>query len=95
MKIIKNLRASARTIVFTSLGLAAVTALAGAALAAPAGHESGETVARWNKNALSVLLPTNPPELTRALAMAAQTPNGAAFIGLSSGANSNLILGNI
>lgn len=75
MKIIKNLRASARTVVFASLGLAAVTALAGAALAAPSsaphrtGHESGETVARWNKNAISVLLPTNPPELTRSLAM--------------------------
>jgi hypothetical protein len=72
MKIIKNLRASARTIVFASLGLAAVTALAAAALAAPAhktGHESGEAVARWNRNAISVLLPTNPPELTRSLAM--------------------------
>lgn len=30
---------------------------------------SGETVARWNRNAITVLLPTNPPELTRALAM--------------------------
>jgi hypothetical protein len=75
MKKIKNLRVSARTGVFASLGLAAVTALAGAALAAPSsaphktGHESGETVARWNRNAISVLLPTNPPELTRALAM--------------------------
>ena len=90
MKIIKNLRVSglapigngrggrgttARMVVFASLGLAAVTALAGAALAAPSsaphktGHESGETVARWNRNAISVLLPTNPPELTRALAM--------------------------
>jgi hypothetical protein len=75
MKIIKNLRVSARTVVFASLGLAAVTALAGAALAAPSsaphktGHKSGETVARWNRNAISVLLPTNPPELTRALAM--------------------------
>jgi len=75
MKTIKNLRVSARTVVFASLGLAAVTALAGAALAAPSsaphktGHESGETVARWNRNAISVLLPTNPPELTRSLAM--------------------------
>lgn len=75
MKIIKNLRVSARTVVFASLGLAAVTALAGAALAAPSsaphrtGHKSGETVARWNRNAISVLLPTNPPELTRSLAM--------------------------
>jgi len=75
MKIIKNLRVSARTVVFASLGLAVVTALAGAALAAPpsappmTGHESGETVARWNRNAISVLLPTNPPELTRSLAM--------------------------
>lgn len=75
MKIINNLRASARTVVFVSLGLAAVTALAGAALAIPpsaphmTGHESGETVARWNRNAISVLLPTNPPELTRSLAM--------------------------
>ena len=75
MKIIKNLRASARTVVLASLGLAAVTALVGAALAIPpsapprTGHESGETVARWNRNAISVLLPTNPPELTRALAM--------------------------
>ena len=75
MKTIKNLRVSARTVVFASLGLAAVTALAGAALAIPpsaphkTGHKSGETVARWNKNAISVLLPTNPPELTRALAM--------------------------
>ena len=75
MKKIKNLRVSARTVVFASLGLAAVTALAGAALAAPSsaahmtGHESGETVARWNRNAISVLLPTNPPELTRSLAM--------------------------
>jgi len=75
MKIIKNLRVSARTVVFASLGLAAVTALAGAALARPSsaphrtGHESGETVARWNRNAISVLLPTNPPELTRSLAM--------------------------
>jgi len=78
MKIIKNLRVSglapigngrggrgtkARTVVFASLGLAAVTALVGAALAAAphmTGHESGETVARWNKNAISVLLPTNP-----------------------------------
>ena len=62
----------ARTVVFASLGLAAVTALVGAASAAPlhnTGHQSGETVARWNKNAISVLLPTNPPELTRALAM--------------------------
>jgi hypothetical protein len=75
MKIIKNLRVSARTVVFASLGLAAVTALAGAALAAPSsaphrtGHKSGETVARWNSNAISVLFPTNPPELTRSLAM--------------------------
>ena len=72
MKKIKNLRVSARTVVFASLGLAAVTALVGAALAAPphrTGHESGETVARWNRNAISVLLPTNPPELTRSLAM--------------------------
>ena len=75
MKIIKSLRVSARTVVFASLGLAAVTALVGAALAAPpsaphmTGHESGETVARWNRNAISVLLPTNPPELTRSLAM--------------------------
>jgi len=90
MKIIKNLRVlglapigngsggigmTARTLVFASLGLAAVTALAGAALAAPfsapekTGHQSGETVARWNRNAISVLLPTNPPELTRSLAM--------------------------
>ena len=75
MKIIKNLRVSARTVVFASLGLAAVTALAGAAFAIPpsashkTGHESGETVARWNRNAISVLLPTNPPELTRSLAM--------------------------
>ena len=75
MKIIKNLRVSARTVVFASLGLAAVTALVGAALATPSsaphrtGHESGETVARWNRNAISVLLPTNPPELTRSLAM--------------------------
>jgi len=75
MKKIKNLRVSARTVVFASLGLAAVTALAGTVLAAPSsaphrtGHESGETVARWNRNAISVLLPTNPPELTRSLAM--------------------------
>ena len=75
MKKIKNLRVSARTVVFASLGLAAVTALVGAALATPSsaphrtGHESGETVARWNRNAISVLLPTNPPELTRSLAM--------------------------
>jgi len=32
-------------------------------------NPSGEVVARWNKNALSTLLPTNPPELTRSLAM--------------------------
>ena len=87
MKINNNLRVSglapigdgrggrgktARTGLFVSLGLAAVTALVGAALAAPPhnrGHESGETVARWNRNAISVLLPTNPPELTRSLAM--------------------------
>ena len=69
MKIIKNLRVSARTVVFASLGLAAVTALFGAAAPHKTGHESGETVARWNRNAISVLLPTNPPELTRALAM--------------------------
>jgi hypothetical protein len=65
----------ARTVGFASLRLAAVTALVAAALATPAsagnmtGHESGETVARWNRNAISVLLPTNPPELTRSLAM--------------------------
>lgn len=33
------------------------------------GQPSGETVARWNKNAVSILLPTNPPEITRSLAM--------------------------
>src|SRR5688572_1456702 len=86
MNIIKNLRfvsglapighgrggTTARTVVFASLGLAAVTMLAGAALAAAphrTGHESGETVARWNTNAIFILLPTNPPELTRSLAM--------------------------
>ena len=75
MKIIKNLRVPARAVVFACVGLAAVTALVGAALAAPSsaphrtGHKSGETVARWNRNAISVLLPTNPPELTRSLAM--------------------------
>ena len=65
-------RTTARTVVFVILGLAAVTTLVGTALAgAPhmTGHESGETVARWNRNAISVLLPTNPPELTRSLAM--------------------------
>src|SRR5688572_31266339 len=66
---------TARTVVFASLRLAAVTALVAAALATPSsarnmtGHESGATVARWNRNAISVLLPTNPPELTRSLAM--------------------------
>ena len=66
---------TARTGLFAGLRLAAVTALVSAALATPSsaphktGHESGEAVARWNKNAISVLLPTNPPELTRALAM--------------------------
>jgi len=76
MKKIKNLRESGRTVVFACVGLAAVvTAFVGVAQATPSsaphmtGHESGETVARWNKNAISVLLPTNPPELTRSLAM--------------------------
>lgn len=62
----------ARTVVFASLRLAAVTALVGTVLATPSsapGHESGEAVARWNSYAISVLLPTNPPELTRSLAM--------------------------
>jgi hypothetical protein len=75
MKIIKNLRVLGRTIVFGSLRLAAVTTLVGTVLASPSsapqrtGHESGEPVARWNRNAISLLLPTNPPELTRSLAM--------------------------
>ena len=47
MKKIKNLRVSARTVVFASLGLAAVTALVGAALATPSsGIVSAIIVAR-------------------------------------------------
>jgi hypothetical protein len=38
-------------------------------LAASGSRPSGEPVARWNKNAISLLLPTNPPEITRSLAM--------------------------
>jgi hypothetical protein len=42
---------------------------AGATPPSAPGQPSGETVARWNKNAITILLPTNPPELTRSLAM--------------------------
>jgi hypothetical protein len=75
---ISNRRArgkTARIVVFASLRLAAVTALVAAAWVTPSsagnmtGKETGETVARWNRNAIAVLLPTNPPELTRSLAM--------------------------
>lgn len=64
----------ARTVVIASLWLAAITAFVGLAQATPpsapmTGHNSGETVARWNRNAISVLLPPPPPELTRSLAM--------------------------
>ena len=71
----KNINTAIRLIA-VHLGLATSVALgADPALATPSsaphktGHESGETVARWNRNAISVLLPTNPPELTRSLAM--------------------------
>jgi hypothetical protein len=39
-----------------------------AADAAPL-QASGDTVVRWNASAIAILLPTNPPELTRGLAM--------------------------
>jgi len=70
----KNINTAIRLIA-VHLGLVTSVALADPALATPSspphnrGHESGETVARWNRNAISVLLPTNPPELTRSLAM--------------------------
>ena len=71
----KNINTAIRLIA-VHLGLVTSFAFgADPALATPSsaphrtGHESGETVARWNKNAISVLLPTNPPELTRSLAM--------------------------
>ena len=71
----KNIK-TAIQLITVHLGLVTSVALgADPALASPSsaprrtGHESGETVARWNRNAISVLLPTNPPELTRSLAM--------------------------